>query len=363
MQGTLRIDIPTMRLPGNYKLGPQNHTAHSWARLSDEGLLNLRFCDLGLKIEGTAIGPRIQQLYEELADCALRLRPHCWLSSEWFSPHGAPGIAIPFYLAHPRLRRLEAQQMKEVEGGTKSWCMQLLRHEAGHSFETAYRLARRNSWRKLFGRASRPYPDFYNPKPVSRKFVLHLDWWYAQSHPVEDFAETFAVWLRPGGNWRKRYEGWPALAKLQYVDELMKELARKPPPVKLRDEVEPVNRLRQTLREHYQEKRERYGSNYPEPYDRDLVRLFPLPANSNSSYPPAAAFLRRVSPELRRKVSSWTGESAYTINCVLRDMIRRSRQLDLRVCRSASELKLDAAILLTMQTLNYLFSRNHHIAV
>ena len=26
---------------------------------------------------------------------------------------------------------------------------------------------------------------------------MHLDPWYAQSHPDEDFAETFAVWLTP----------------------------------------------------------------------------------------------------------------------------------------------------------------------
>ncbi|HXH48819.1 MAG TPA: putative zinc-binding metallopeptidase [Terriglobia bacterium] len=351
-----------MRTPGNYKRGPQSQRALSWARLSDVRLLNLRICDLGLKIEGTPIEPRIQQLYEELDNCGLRLRPHCWLSSEWFSPHEAPGIAIPFYLAHPRLRRLEAQQMKEVEGGTKSWCMQLLRHEAGHSYETAYRLARRKSWQRLFGRATRPYPTFYNPRPVSRNFVLHLDWWYAQSHPVEDFAETFAVWLRPGEHWRKRYKGWPALEKLEYVDELMNELSRKPPLIKFRDEVDPVKRLRQTLRKYYQKKQKRYGSNYPEPYDHDLVRLFPLPTHTNS-YPSASAFLHRISPELRRRVSSWTGESAYTISCVLKDMIQRSRQLDLRVCRPASELKLDAAILLTMQTMNFLFSRHHHIAV
>ena len=347
---------------GNNRPVFQGHAEPYWVRLSDEELLDLRICDLGLKIEGTPIEPRIQQLYDELEERGLRLRPRCWLSSEWFSPHEAPGIAIPFYLAHPRLRRLEAQQMKEVEGGTKSWCMQLLRHEAGHAYETAYRLAERKSWRKLFGRAAKPYPDFYSPKPVSRKFVLHLDWWYAQSHPVEDFAETFAVWLRPGSHWRTRYKGWPALAKLQYVDELMKELARKPPRVRFKDEVEPAGRLQQTLRKHYQERRERYGNSYPLSYDHDLARLFPLPKD-HQGYPPASTFLRRISPELRRRVSSWTGENAYTISCVLKDMIQRSRQLDLRVCRPAHELKLDAAILLTMQTMNYLLSRNHRIVI
>jgi len=351
-----------MHITGSHKRSLRSQGAPSWVRLSDEDLLDVRICDLGLKIEGTPIEPRIEQLYDELDQSGLRLRPRCWLSSEWFSPHDAPGIAIPFYLAHPRLSRLEARQMKEVEGGTKSWCMQLLRHEAGHAYETAYRLAERKSWRKLFGRAAKPYPDSYSPKPVSRRFVLHLDWWYAQSHPVEDFAETFAVWLRPGGHWRKRYKDWPALAKLQYVDKLMKELARKPPRVKFKDEVDPVAGLRQTLRNYYREKQARYGNSYPASYDHDLARLFPLPADHHG-HPPASTFLRRISPELRRRVSSWTGENAYTINCVLKDMIQRSRLLDLRVCRPAHELKLDAAILLTMQTMNYLLSRNHRIVV
>ena len=333
-----------------------------WAQLPDEELLNLRLCDLGLGIRSTPIEPRIAQLYAELEERGLRLRPRCWLSAEWFSPHEAPGIAIPFYLAHPRLRRLEGALMKEVEGGTRAWCMQLLRHEAGHAYETAYRLGRRKRWRQLFGRASTPYPKFYNPRPVSRKFVLHLDWWYAQSHPVEDFAETFAVWLRPGSQWRKRYQGWPALAKLEYVDEVMEELAGKLPQVRLRAEVEPLPQLRQTLREHYREKQEKYGREYPDFYDRDLARLFPPPGD-HRALPSASAFLRRISPELRRRVSWWTGEYAYAINRVLKDMIQRSRELDLRVSRPVSELKLEAAILLTMQTMNYLLSRNHRIAV
>lgn len=334
----------------------------SWAKLSDAELLKLRFCDLRLKIEGTALEPRIRQLYDELDDHSLSLHPHCWLSNEWFSPHDAPGIAIPFYLAHPRLRRLEAVEMQEVEGGTPAWCMQLLRHEAGHAYEAAYRLSRRKRWRRLFGRASKPYPSFYNPRPSSRRFVLHLDWWYAQSHPVEDFAETFAVWLRPGSAWRERYEGWPALAKLQYVDELMKELAGKAPPVKLRNEVDPVERLRQTLGDFYRDKQERYGTDYPDFYDRDLRRLFP-PVSDHRRYPPASSFLRRISPELRRRVATWTGEYAYTVSRVLKDMIQRSRELDLRVGRPERELKLEAAILLTMQTMNYLLSKNHRLAV
>lgn len=333
-----------------------------WVRSSDEELLALRFCDLGLKIEGTELQPRIQQLYDELDQRGLRLHPRCWLSSEWFSPHDFPGIAIPFYLAHPRLKKLEDRQMKEVEGGRKTSCMQILRHEAGHAYETAYRLSQRKRWRKLFGRASKPYPEYYSPKPFSRKFVLHLDWWYAQSHPVEDFAETFAVWLRPGFRWRTRYKDWPVLKKLEYVGDLMSETAGRSPLVGPRAPMEPLDRLRQTLREHYQQKQERYGLDYPDFYDVDLKRLFP-PSPDHGRYPPASAFLRRISPNLRQRVASWTGEYAFAINLVLKDMIQCARELNLRVTRPETEMEVEAAVLLTMQTMNYLYSKGHRIAL
>ena len=58
--------------------------------------------------------------------------------------------------------------------------------------------------------------------------MLNLANWYAQSHPIEDFAETFAVWLRPGSRWRSRYADWPALRKLEYVDALMQEVDEQP---------------------------------------------------------------------------------------------------------------------------------------
>ena len=174
-----------------------------------------------------------------------------------------PGIAIPFYLAHPRLMRLERSQMLAVEGGTPDWCLQILRHEAGHAFDNAYELRRRRRRVRLFGSPSTPYPDFYLPRPYSKSFVLHLDSWYAQSHPDEDFAETFAVWLTPDSDWRRRYAEWGALRKLEYMDELMREVARLRPVERTRRRVEPLERLRTTLRKHYARKRAHYGVDYP----------------------------------------------------------------------------------------------------
>ena len=309
-----------------------------WSRISDDELLGVRLCDLDLTLVGTPVEQRVQQLYEELRQRDLRLRPPVWLSDEWFVPEHVPGIAIPFYLAHPRLTRLEASQMFEVEGGSKTWCMQLLRHEAGHAIETAYRLHRKRRWRKVFGKATKRYPDYYIPKPRSRKYVLHLDWWYAQSHPSEDFAETFAVWLQSGsGGWRKRYHDWPAIRKLEYVDELMTEIAGLRQPVEPAPHIDPLHRLRQTLRTHYRNKRRKYLPDDRHYYDSPLKQLFSGDARgSNSS---AAAFLVREAANARRRLAGDDLEKAYVVNLVLKELTKRSRELDLRTSRPADEVQ------------------------
>lgn len=230
-----------------------------WEALPDEELLDLRFCDLRLRIEGSAISQRLARLEAELKRAGLRrFRCYAWLSTSWFTPHGSTGFAVPFYLAHPRLVRLERWQIGDAEGATREMCMRLLRHEAAHAIDHAYRLHRKRSWREHFGPFGRPYRATYKPRPASKSFVVNLDNWYAQSHPAEDWAETFAVWLRPGSRWRARYRGWPALRKLAYVDELMHEIGDRTPPVRSRDRVDAITSLTSTLRQHYARKRVRY---------------------------------------------------------------------------------------------------------
>lgn len=344
------------------KKPPSRRRRFSWTRLSDEDLLDLRFCDLGLKIEGTGFERHIEKLYSELRRRGLDFRPHFWLSTEWFTPDGVPGIAIPFYMAHPRLIRLEEKQMLEAEGATRKWCMQILRHETGHAIDNAYRLRRRRRWREMFGHSSIPYPDYYKPKPYSRRFVLHIDYWYAQSHPTEDFAETFAVWLTPNSRWRERYKGWPALKKLKYVDELMAELAETPQPVRTRRQLEPLSKLRTRLRDHYAERRTRYGAEFLESYDRDLRRLF-SDSPRHRRRESAAAFIRRMRKELAALVASWTGDHAFVVNEVLDEMIERCRQLKLRVHRPDRQLRQELTVLLTVHTLNYLRSGIHRLMI
>jgi hypothetical protein len=229
------------------------------AAISDEQLLKLRFCGLGLQISGTWLEGRVEALYGELASRNLAFRPPCYLADEWLTPDNEPVIGIPFYLAHPRLKELEQKMMHDVEGGDVASCMKLLRHEAGHAINYAFRLHNRKKWKLLFGPFAKEYPDRYKYQPYSKSFVIHLDDGYAQYHPDEDFAETFAVWLTPDSNWRKKYAGWKALKKLEYVDALMRRIAHRQPIVSKGSKHWNIARLTSKLATHYRKRRAFYA--------------------------------------------------------------------------------------------------------
>ena len=334
-----------------------------WASLTDDELLELRFCDLELTLDGSPLAARIERLYDEMARREIDFRPHCWLAAEWFSPDGVPGIAIPFYLAHPRLLKLEQRQMFEVEGGTERSCMKLLRHEAGHALDTAFQLHRRKLWRQHFGRYSDPYPEHYTPKPRSRRYVLHLDWWYAQCHPAEDFAETFAVWLRPRKRWREQYEGWPALKKLEAVDEMMYSIAGQRPLKNGRKQIESLVRNKTALGDYYAEKRAHYGTHVPEVYDGELTRLFTPAPPASRRRQSAAAFLKRHAAELCQLCARGTGEHTYVIAQLIQEMVVRCRELSLYLRGDEQETKTEIAIVVAVHMLNYLHQTHHRIPV
>ena len=336
----------------------------AWASLPDEQLLKLRLRDLKVTVEDTWLEDCFNSLLEELGQRGIRVRPHAWISSEWFSPENTPGIAFPFYLAHPRLMQLEKKKIIDVEGGTWSECMAILRHEAGHVLQHSYALQRRRRWQQLFGASSKRYPSYYRPNPASRHFVQHLRLWYAQSHPDEDFAETFAVWLRPRSNWRTRYAGWPALKKLEYVDELMAEIASAPPLLTRRERVDPLAELNETLAEHYRKKQALYVFDTPKTYDRDLLRLFSSDPRHRRSQA-ASAFIRHNRARVRQMVARWTGEYQLTLDALLDDMIVRCRELDLRAVGPERKLIMEFTVLLTAKTVHALFgsSRRKWIAL
>jgi hypothetical protein len=326
--------------------------AGDWALLNDQELLERRISKLGLRLDGSAVEPLIKQLYDELSAHGLVFHPPCHIGDEWFVPVGVPAIFVPFFLVHDRLRALERTMMLEVEGGTREWFMKLIRHEAAHAYSYAYRLPKKKKWQEAFGHTSRDQtPDFYHPQPFSRSYVVNLDDWYAQSHPDEDFAETFAVWLTPGLDWRKRYAGWKALQKLEYVDELMRSLAGKPPVHVPGYRATDYDCLNLKLKTYYARKRKLYEDTYPDFYDADLRQLFFAPAGIKAS-----SYLRLRKRRLMNSVCQWTNEKKFRVNKLLTRLIERCEQLDLHVHNDDPQQDFRVTSFITTLVMNYLFT-------
>ena len=328
-----------------------------WVGLGDDALLGWRIRDLGVRIAGSPLESAVAGLYGELEKRGLALRPFCYLGDEWFSPDGVPAIAAPFYLAHPRLVQLELRQMMDVEGGTAEACAQLLRHECGHAFDHAYRFSSRPKWRKVFGSPNIEYePELYRPRPYSRSFVLHLPNWYAQAHPDEDFAETFAVWLTaPPEQWRTRYRGWKALEKLEYVEALMKEAREKPPTIepprgreRLRSD---ASRLTSTLRRYYAVRRKLSAQDTPDFYDADLRLIF---RSAPSGHGTAASFMRRRREAIVTTAVRWTGQRKHVVDGLLRKLLTRCASLGLYARGDEVSLGLDLGAYLASLVTNHL---------
>ncbi len=285
--------------------------------------------DLGLKLEGSPIERLVQQLYRELDRKGLtRFRPLCYLSDEWGCPSGEPVIGIPFYLADPKLARLE-KEMNDLEDRRE--IMMYLRHEAGHAFNYAYTLYKTPEWRNLFGPFRRPYRDLYRPVPFSRRFVRHIAGWYAQKHPDEDFAETFAVWLTPRSQWRKRYRGWGAMAKLRYVDRMAWRL-RDAEPVRPQGHTDiTVEEMETTVEDFYKKALEEQGQSVLLALDTDLVDIFPVSRRKKKGVRSASDLLRENHKAIVDKVTYWTGVQRPLVRRLVESIERRVGELGLRI--------------------------------
>ncbi len=327
-----------------------------WADWPEEQLLNLKMCDLKLRLEGTYVENCIRRVYGELESHGIAFKPLCYLGDEWFSPDNIAAIAIPFYLMHPRLKQLEQKLMLEVEGGSESECLKLLRHETGHAFCHAFQLSRRPQWKTIFGSSSREFNDFYHYQPYSKRFVRHLENCYAQSHPEEDFAETFAVWLSPEEDWKTLYQGWPALSKLFYVDKLVRNLKGRipgtPPPAKLPFD---IRCLRRRLKTHYEQRRKFYSEDDPGFFDSDLYHIFAGRDQAEHGQP-ASRFLRRERGPLLEVISFWTRERKFTVNRLLRKLMTRCDELKLYLPHDETRAHLEITAYLAALVSNYLFT-------
>src|SRR5438876_9839144 len=314
-------------------------------------LLATRICDLGLKMDGSQVEKFVQQLYRELEQKRIvKFRPGVYLTDEWGCPSGEPVIGIPFYLARADLGQIEREN-NDLE--TDREVMMYLRHEAGHAFNYAYRLHRTPQWKQLFGPYRRPYRENYRPVLFSKDYVRYLPGWYAQKHPDEDFAETFAVWLTPRSRWRQGYEGWPALRKLLYVDRRVATLGDREPLVRLASADITVEEMTMTVEEFF---RQHAPASRPvdAALDHDLPDLF---GTREGDARPAAEFLRRHRAELVNKIEYWTGVPRTVVRSLVVKMEETAMRLELGVPaghEDATLVELTAyATTLTMNFLTY----------
>jgi hypothetical protein len=325
----------------------KTHKARRWEDLPDEELLQVRIRDLGLQIPGSCIEPFVRKLYDELAAKGISCHPICYLADEWLTPDKIPTIGIPFCLAHPRLKKLEETMMYEVEGGDPVVCMKLLRHECGHALNYAYRLYRRTRWRELFGRFSDTYSNSYSYQPYSRRFVIHLEDNYAQSHPDEDFAETFAVWLTPDSAWRDKYKDWPVIKKLQYVGHVMRQIADTHPAVTFKGHPPySAARMTSTLAAHYERKRRILGSEFQGYYDDSLRDLFAADHVVGPAHK-ASRLLRSHRALLVNNVTRWTGHRKFDIDQLVNRLAARCDALGLLAEGSDEETMVGLTAMVT----------------
>jgi hypothetical protein len=312
--------------------------------------LSRRICDLNLTVPGSRLEKLVLRLYTELEEKGISYRPPTYLSDEWGCPHRVPIIGIPFYLAQKGLAQLETR-LSGVPAETEDEIMLFLRHEAGHAINYAFRLYQVSAWQKLFGDFSQPYHEVYRARPFSAGFVRHVPAWYAQKHPDEDFAETFAIWLTPHSRWKKTYAGTPALKKLLYVDKIMRRLSDEPPEISHERPDRPVEELTITLAAWFATRR---GSTsprikLPRVVDLDLQRLF-----ADSKGPAAEAALQKHRYAIIRMVNDWTGLDRHLLSTLLDAVFSRIRSLGLKIGTPQRETQLaNFAAFITAMAMNY----------
>ena len=330
---------------------------NSWETVRYE-LLNTPINELGLQVENSPLEPFTQRLYRELAGKKLKFRPEFYLTDGWGCPDEVPVIGIPFYLADKRLTRIEEEQTGEIEDDQV--LMMLLRHEAGHALNYAYRLYEDGDWDEVFGPFARPYRDSFRPNPFSRQFVRHIvhhqyGRTYAQKHPDEDFAETFAVWLTPRSGWRRRYRNWPAIRKLQYIDRLVRSIRTDSPKLTWGQLCTPVNEMDMVLAEHYGQRAERYRAAAQGYVDDKLREIFPPVRGRTLAM--AADALRRNEESLLARVTRWSGLEQEEVRTLLAKLEDRAEALGLEYRQRDKATKLmDLSALATSLAMDFAYT-------
>lgn len=257
--------------------------------------------------------------------------PAIFVGSEWYSPEDLNSVAIPFYLLDPQLLELEKKVMGEAEGENINSFLKLLRHEVGHAFEHAYGLSKLPQWQMIFGDPNTKYnPHSYTYQAYSRKFARNLSGCYGQVHPSEDFAESFAVWLTPRSNWRKKYCASPViLSKLKYIDSLVASLKNRRPLKVAKDPYLQDELLSSSLENLYRSRIRELGSDSQFYFDRALKKIFVDRSKSTKQALPADIWLKQNSQVLTEKTKSTIQIPKYAIAAQVKRFYQRLKILKL----------------------------------
>src|SRR5258706_342242 len=316
-------------------------------------LLSKPIRDLGLKLEGSAVERYVHQLYRELEAKGLKkFRPLVYLSDEWGCPSQEPVIGVPFYLADPKLQRLE-REMNDLEDSRQ--IMMYMRHEAGHAFNYAYEFYKTPEWRELFGPFRKAYRENYKPIPFSRRFVRHMEGWYAQKHPDEDFAETFAVWMTPRSNWRKRYKGWGAMQKLKYMERIGRKFADVETfcPQGATDIT--VEEMEATVEQFYDRNAQELRDPGELLLDTDLKDIFNISPRKRKGVRPAVDLLRENKKAITDKLTYWSGVQRPLVKNLVEAIEKRLADLGLKADLSYEKQHLtELTVFCTALAMNYL---------
>ncbi|HSR11294.1 MAG TPA: hypothetical protein VLS90_07590 [Thermodesulfobacteriota bacterium] len=322
---------------------------------------NKPICDLNLQIEGSNLEKLISRLYGELAKKGIRFRPRFYLTDTWGCPDKVPVIGIPFYYANPVLCQIQDRMNGNLEDEHE--LMMTLRHEAGHAVNYAYRLYTLKEWQETFGKFDEPYRDIFQPNPHSREFVKHLYQQvgsfagriYAQKHPDEDFAETFAVWLTPKSKWREKYRNWEALKKLKMVDRLMGEIGGRKPVIVEGELINPIESLGLTLLEYYNKNEERYRERAQGYVDDILNEVFSANGKGEKRIP-AGGFIEKNRGHLIEMISHFTGEKTSSVAPLIDKLVDRAKELNLNLSpRRQSRKLIEVTALATTLVMNYMY--------
>lgn len=335
---------------------------HGQERAIPPEVLQKRISDFDLRIEGRPIGKVIERFRAELDACELRqVRPVFYLTDGWGVPEGTVAIGLPFYLADDALRQVQQRRGGMVEGESDEDILRYLRHEMGHVVNYAYRLYATEEWTQLFGPMSRPYLEEYKVVPFSPDFVRHLPGGYAQKHPDEDWAETFALWMTPELDWRALYADAPgALRKLEYCDRVVREVRTRAPEVTDATLDVEAKDLDVTVQEYY-DGFDLGPAAVPKSLDGDLAVIFARPpvvddAGVRGRVGDAATLLRRQSDELARSVYRWTGVDPALLAPLIEHFAKRARELKLTYAlASRDEVLIELAGCLTTLAMNYAY--------